>query len=81
VAADEATHLATAFAVAGFRHVVGTLWPVVDGAALPLAQDFYGHLVTRPGEPALALAHAVRAARARYPDVPGIWAGYVHIGP
>jgi hypothetical protein len=48
-------HLATAFQLAGFPHVVAS-------------------------NAALALHHAVRARRSRYPATPFLWAGYLQAG-
>lgn len=84
--ADEATHITAAFHLAGYRAVVGTLWPVNDAAAAGVTRDFYRHL-TRQGtemcDPALAavaLHHAVRRCRDRYPVHPALWAAYLHTG-
>ncbi|HET9381291.1 MAG TPA: CHAT domain-containing protein, partial [Streptomyces sp.] len=41
---DEATHFGAALSVAGYRHVIGTLWRVDDGVAAEAARRFYGHL-------------------------------------
>ena len=38
---DEAVHLASGCQLAGFRHVVGTLWEVHDQCCLDVAQIFY----------------------------------------
>lgn len=81
LATEEATHLAAAFAAAGFRHVVGTLWPATDVASTALADQFYRYLLDHPFDPALALDHAVRQLRQRYPTMPAVWATYVHLGP
>ncbi|WP_216651350.1 CHAT domain-containing protein [Actinomadura litoris] len=35
--ADEAIHLAAAFQLAGYRGVIGTLWPVADRPAVRFA--------------------------------------------
>jgi tetratricopeptide (TPR) repeat protein len=84
--ADESVHVASAFHLAGYQHVVGTLWPVGDRLAARLAEDFYRRLTgTDPmgGEPpavAEALHHAVRSTRTRQSGVPAIWAAYIHIG-
>jgi CHAT domain-containing protein len=84
--ADETTHLTAAFQLAGYRAVVGTLWPVNDRAAAMITEDFYRRLL-RPGtadpDPtvaAAALHHAVRAHRARHPALPTQWAAHVHHG-
>jgi tetratricopeptide (TPR) repeat protein len=84
--AEEAVHLSGAFQLAGFRQVVGTLWPVSDLAAERVARGFYGHLTEdgqRPPQPdraCLALHHAVRDLRARYPRTPTVWAAHTHTG-
>jgi CHAT domain-containing protein len=74
--ADEPTNLASAFHLAGFRHVVATLWPLTDTAAAHAAQTFYDTLDT---------VHTVRAVarelRARYPHRPDLWAALIHSGP
>ncbi|MFF1442010.1 CHAT domain-containing protein [Streptomyces sp. NPDC058295] len=41
---DEAVHITGAFQLAGFRHVVGTLWPVGDELAPEMATAFYAAL-------------------------------------
>ncbi|CAH0052259.1 unnamed protein product [Clonostachys solani] len=38
---DESIHLATAFQLAGFRHVVGTLWEVEDKECVAIARSTY----------------------------------------
>jgi hypothetical protein len=86
---DEAIHLSSAFQLAGFPHVIGTLWEIIDQAAVKVAAQFYdGIRVATTGEPhqrvdlrqsPYALHHAVRWARARYKD-PAVWAAYLHSG-
>ncbi|MFE1259941.1 CHAT domain-containing protein [Streptomyces albogriseolus] len=84
--ADEALHLSGAFQLAGYPHVVGTLWPVGDRPAQQLAADFYGRLTKDGRHPpdldgsATALHHAVRALRAKYPRAPTLWAAHTHTG-
>lgn len=37
-------HLASALQLAGYRHVIGTLWPVMDTVAARTAEWFYADL-------------------------------------
>jgi CHAT domain-containing protein len=76
---DEAIHLASAFQVARFRHVVATLWPVADEAAFDRGQQIHARLMRGVG-PALAVHQAVRAARSASPGSPSAWASHVHFG-
>lgn len=76
---DEAIHLASAFQIAGFRHVVATLWPVADKAALDRGQEIHDRL-KRGIDPALAVHQAVHAARSASPGFPSLWASHVHFG-
>ncbi|QZZ25466.1 CHAT domain-containing protein [Streptomyces sp. ST1015] len=79
---DEATHFGAALSVAGYRHVIGTLWRVDDGVAVEAARNFYGRLAdSATFDPALALHETVRELRAAYPSMPGLWAAHIHIGP
>jgi hypothetical protein len=83
---DEAVHLAPSFQLAGFTHVIGTLWTVSDKIARQLTGEFYASLREdaargRPFDPALALHHPVRALRERLLPAPHLWAAHVHIGP
>ncbi|MFF3858886.1 CHAT domain-containing protein [Streptomyces sp. NPDC002209] len=84
--ADESLHITGAFQIAGYQHVIGTLWSVDDRAAAELAAEFYAHLTAdgttapRTGFSAHALHHAVRRMRARYPNSPGLWAAHTHTG-
>ena len=86
---NEAVHLASAFQLAGYPHVIGTLWSVNDAAAAEMADDFYASLIAvgvgRDGVPdtanaPFALHRAVRAARSRYPALPSLWAAHIHAG-
>lgn len=81
--ADEALHLASALQLAGYRHVVGTLWETDDAVALDLAEKTYTALgAPRPvaERSAQALHTAVRAVRDLYRDSPWFWAAHVHVG-
>ncbi|KAB8164608.1 CHAT domain-containing protein [Streptomyces sp. 3MP-14] len=83
--ADEALHIAGAFHSAGFRHVIGTLWPVDDEEAAEIADAFYagvasGHTLGDASGAARALHEAVRARRAEHPHTPTLWAAHLHYG-
>ena len=41
---DESVHMASAFQLIGFTHVIGTLWPVGDRAAVSVAASFYSQM-------------------------------------
>ncbi|MFB9248152.1 CHAT domain-containing protein [Sphaerisporangium melleum] len=90
--ADEAVHLTGALHLAGFPHVIGTLWPVGPDTAT-VTEGFYTRVSTDrgpdPARSAEALHAAVRAMRDG-DDLPGgitrvqrpfVWATYVHVGP
>ncbi|MEU9286532.1 CHAT domain-containing protein [Streptomyces sp. NPDC048275] len=84
--ADEAVHIVSALQIAGFPHVVGSLWHVDDTIGAGVAQDVYEALVT--GDNALdvnrtaeALHSTVCALRDTYPQTPSLWACQVHAGP
>ncbi|WP_399225777.1 CHAT domain-containing protein [Streptomyces sp. TRM49041] len=81
---DESIHLGASLHLAGYRHVIGTLWPVDDQPARQLAEHFYAALIPRDGrgpEPDRA-AHALRQAmlRLRRTTPSLVWAAYVHVG-
>jgi tetratricopeptide (TPR) repeat protein len=82
---DEAIHLTTAFQLAGFPHVIGTLWEISDKVAADVAQSFYVALRGSEGivdirQASGALHSAVRDLRDRYPRTPSLWAAYLHVG-
>ena len=76
---DEVITLASAFQLAGFRHVIGALWPIQDAVAAHVAAAFHRrvHAGTPPAE---ALHQALRDLRAEFPLAVSQWAGYVHVG-
>ncbi|MGW5211164.1 CHAT domain-containing protein [Streptomyces sp. NPDC004051] len=82
---DEAVHTAAALRIAGFRHVVATLWSINDQAAPQVAAAFYRHLAGPDGptsaDAARALHRAVGELRARHPTDPTLWVPFVHDGP
>ncbi|MCE6997270.1 CHAT domain-containing tetratricopeptide repeat protein [Saccharothrix sp. S26] len=77
--ADEVIHLASAFQLAGFRHVVAGLWPLDDRTAATAADRFYA-LLPAADVAAEALRQVVRELRAEQPDRPHLWASLVHSG-
>ncbi|CAL9677456.1 hypothetical protein SUDANB1_08133 [Streptomyces sp. enrichment culture] len=83
--ADEAVHLASAFQLAGYRQVIGTLWPIQDAVAADIAKDVYTQLRRDGGvataRAAAALHRAVQRARAAHPREPHLWASHIHLGP
>ena len=81
--ADEAIHLGSAFQLAGYRHVIATLWPTLDSPpARRIAESVHRDTAGKVGlaSTASALQRAVRRQRDRAPDAPSIWAAYIHGG-
>lgn len=84
--ADEAIHIASAFQLAGYTHVVATLWPIGDNTAVDAALGFYDRLHLTPNgtdspRVALALHEAMRDLRDIHPLLATDWGAYVHAGP
>jgi hypothetical protein len=81
--ADETVHLASVLHMAGYRHVIATLWPIADRPAMRVARHVYTDLAAHDDLSRIpaALHEATCALRKRYPDDPIAWAAYVHIGP
>ncbi|MEV0774932.1 CHAT domain-containing protein [Streptomyces sp. NPDC050428] len=86
--ADESVHIASAFQMAGFPHVVGSLWQVDDTVGARVARRVYEQLHTAADGAALAtdgtaraLHRAISEVRADYPRTPSLWACQVHAGP
>ncbi|MDT7789243.1 MAG: hypothetical protein QOF58_7662 [Pseudonocardiales bacterium] len=81
---DEPLNLASAFHLAGFRSVIGTLWHTADSAET--ASAVYSTLTAGGTEPAdttaaaFALNETLRRMRDAYPAVPTRWAAHVHVG-
>ena len=81
--ADEVIHLASAFQVAGFGHVVGAMWPSDDDICVDMAKDFYGLLKSNNHQVdgvAEALHTAVQKVRCANLRQPLLWAQYIHVG-
>lgn len=81
--ADEAITLASAIQLAGFQHVIGTLWAVEDAVAVRFADVLYGMLAV-DGMNAERSARSVHLTlwqlRGRYAS-PRAWGPFVHVGP
>lgn len=81
---DEAIHLASAFQLAGYRHVISTLWPIADHPAVRVAADVYAGLDPAGADGAdgtpRALRDAIRRRRALARGRPSTWAAYIHSG-
>jgi tetratricopeptide (TPR) repeat protein len=83
---DESIHLAGAFQLAGFRHVIGTLWTADDQIAASIAAGFYSALQSTssaaldPARSAAALHHTTRQHRDALPNTPTLWATHMHFG-
>jgi tetratricopeptide (TPR) repeat protein len=82
-ATDETIHISSAFQLAGYAHVIGTLWTVEDDIAFRIAADVYEAFHSDPHRwaPAHAVHQAVRRLRDQYPMSPLLWASHVHAGP
>jgi len=81
--ADEVIHIASAFHMAGFRQVIGTLWAVDDAAAATIAELVYTELTNGHPDPLrapAALHNALTRIRENHPREPSLWASHIHIG-
>ncbi|RSM44605.1 CHAT domain-containing protein [Amycolatopsis balhimycina DSM 5908] len=81
---DEPLNLASAFHLAGFRGVIGTLWHTADSTETATAvYDALTAHGSRPADTPLAasaLTETLRHMRDAYPAVPARWAAHVHVG-
>jgi tetratricopeptide (TPR) repeat protein len=81
--ADGGINIAEAFQLAGYRHVIGTLWPIADDVAPAVARAFLaGFDDARPNadRAPYALRAASLASRAEQKDRSTAWAGHIHVG-
>jgi CHAT domain-containing protein len=77
---DECITLSSAFQVAGFARVVGTLWKCEDHMSYNVATQFYNVLESDVTRSAIALHAAISQQRASHPLEPSLWAGYIYTG-
>ncbi|KIN08948.1 hypothetical protein OIDMADRAFT_23687 [Oidiodendron maius Zn] len=91
---DESIHLMSAFQLAGFRHVIGTLWEVRDELCVDMGEDHVRRVPpdtedgSSPSEravPGVAGSEDKKNARSlrdvgAYDAGPALWAPYVHFG-
>ncbi|MGW2699710.1 CHAT domain-containing protein [Streptomyces sp. NPDC001340] len=85
VLTDEAITLCAGLVLAGFRHAVGTLWPVDDAAATFLARRFHQALARRLSrgeavEPARMLNQLAEWVSGGWLEQPSRWATLIHFG-
>jgi CHAT domain-containing protein len=81
---NESIHVVSACQLAGYPHVVGTLWEISDLFATTIAERVYEDLAAGgfdAGRSGTCLHRAVRLTRDRYPRNPTLWAAYIHAGP
>ncbi|MCX4529285.1 tetratricopeptide repeat protein [Streptomyces sp. NBC_01551] len=82
---DESIHLTAAFQLAGFPHVIGTLWEINDKHSADIADAFYTRLTdSEKNVDTVRAAHAlhatIRSLRDQLPLTPSLWAAHLHAG-
>lgn len=78
---DESLNLASAFQLAGFRHVIASLWPLNDRFGAVASRTFYVKLSGTADDAPRALHRTALELRRQYPDRPDLWASLIHSGP
>jgi hypothetical protein len=82
---DEAITLAAAMHYTGYRHVIATLWSVLDSAAADIAESVYTFLTAsgtfEPADSAYALHNAITDRRNREGWPTLWWSPFTHTGP
>jgi len=76
---DEGTHIVSSFHIAGFVHVIGTLWPSQDQACQEMAANFYSMLSQRDNV-AVSYRTAIMRLMKQKPLQPLYWAPFIHFG-
>ncbi|KAF9768559.1 hypothetical protein IL306_014158 [Fusarium sp. DS 682] len=84
---DEVIHLASAFQLSGFNHVLATLWSTRNSSCGEVSKRFYKNLLTevnydQPSHRTVAVTfyRAVNELRLESMENPLLWASFVHIG-
>ncbi|KAF8139302.1 CHAT domain-containing protein [Mycena galopus ATCC 62051] len=83
---DESVHLTAGMLLAGYRGVIGTMWPIMDKDAPQVAGDVYAHLLeASPPDPmraAEALHLAIRKFREESREKKSFlhWVPFIHFG-
>ena len=84
--ADEGIHISSVLQIAGFAHVIGSLWSVEDKVCVHIAKNFYEALIQSDGNKSRnrAVAQALRSAvlqakRSLNLDLHS-WGAYIHSG-
>jgi tetratricopeptide (TPR) repeat protein len=83
---DESIHLASAFLLIGFPHVIGTLWGAQDPAAVQVAKEFYRELFRTDSDAGTSVAYALHKAVVTLKNTDGNsgdilkWGTFIHIG-
>lgn len=83
---DEALHLASGFQIAGFAHVIGSMWPTEDAVCVQAAKYFYssilevGQAARSPETIAVALHKTIVKLQEMFTGRPLSWAPYIHYG-
>ena len=84
--ADESIHLASAFQLAGFLHVIGTLWGADDDAAVQISCRFYEALHRYNNKGKASVARALHSSVLSYRNEESNsvavekWAPFIHLG-
>jgi hypothetical protein len=82
----ESIHLASAFQLAGFQHVIGTLWKANDDTAVSIASKFYKRLFQIQEITGESVSHALHHAVTDVRQAAGAsgdlakWACFIHVG-
>lgn len=77
--ADEAAHIVSAFQIAGFIHVIGTLNSAEDEACNEMAEHFYSRL-SETDNVAESYRYAMVQLMKHKPFQPLYWGPFVHFG-